>query len=320
MHPALSILFFTTLSGAGYGLLAWLGISILLLGSRSNQLPALHTLQLAALVVGLVLSTLGLLSSLGHLGQPQRAWRALSQWRTSWLSREGVLALLTLLPALAVGAILLWSKTLSFPAAFALSVSAGLLALLALATVACTAMIYASLKPIPAWRHPLVVPMYLLFALLTGLALLFLLMGLILPGGEGSVTMLVTIPLLATLLVAAKWLYWYEIERQPLPATRGAAVGLPERKVGVFERPSTEANYITREMAFELARTHALRLKLLVSVLLILLPALAALLFAFALIPLKAALVLAVLGTLAGAFVERWLFFAQAKHVVTLYY
>src|SRR3546814_6674503 len=112
-----------------------------------------------------------LLVSLGHLGKPLRAWRAFSQWRTSWLSREGVMSIATLLPALAVGA-LLWRGEPGPATATLLAVSGLVLALCALATVACTAMIYASLKPIPAWRHPLVLPGYLPFPLLTGLALL----------------------------------------------------------------------------------------------------------------------------------------------------
>ena len=171
MHPALSVIFFTTVSGAGYGLLAWLGISLALLHTRSQVMGAMHDLQVWALVLGVALATAGLLSSLAHLGQPQRAWRALSQWRTSWLSREGVLALLTMLPALAIGALLLLARPLAADIAIALGLLGLLLAVLALATVACTAMIYASLAPIPAWRHPLVLPVYLLFALLTGLAL-----------------------------------------------------------------------------------------------------------------------------------------------------
>src|SRR3546814_1133677 len=97
MHPALSVIFFTTLSGAGYGLLAWLGVSIALLNLRGQVPSALVGVQLAALLLGLVLSTIGLLISLGHLGQPLRAWRAFSQWRTSWLSREGVVSIPTLL-------------------------------------------------------------------------------------------------------------------------------------------------------------------------------------------------------------------------------
>lgn len=315
MHPALSVIFFTTLSGAGYGLLTWLGVSVALLNLRGQALPALAGVQLAALALGLLLSTIGLLASLGHLGKPFRAWRAFSQWRTSWLSREGLMAIATLVPALAVGALLL-----AGPGAAAspmLAVCGIALALFALVTVVCTAMIYASLKPIPAWRHPLVVPVYLLFALLTGLALQFTLM-LAMLGQQGPGAMLVTLAIVAALLVAIKWLYWYEIDRTGLPQARGDAIGLPGRGADVFERPHTEANYVTREMAFQVARDHARWLRIGASVLVVGGPLLGWLLLgaggpSFALG--TAAVVL-----LAGAFVERWLFFAQARHLVTLYY
>ncbi len=315
MHPALSVIFFTTLSGAGYGLLAWLGISIALLNLRGQILPALTDVQLAALALGLVLSTIGLLASLGHLGKPFRSWRAFSQWRTSWLSREGVMAIATLVPALAVGALLLCGPGPTISPMLAVCGIA--LALFALGTVACTAMIYASLKPIPAWRHPLVVPVYLLFALLTGLALLFTLM-LAMLGSQGPGAMLATLAIVAALLVALKWLYWYETDRAALPETRGAAVGLPGRDTTVFERPHTEANYVTREMAFRVARSHARWLRIAASALVVGGPLLGWLLAgagspAFALGAAAAAM-------LAGAFVERWLFFAQARHMVTLYY
>jgi len=96
MHPALSVIFFTTLSGAGYGLLTWCALAAL-----AQWLPARPLL--ISLVMALVLVTIGLLSSLGHLGKPQRAWRAFSQWRSSWLSREGVASVLTFVPAVLVG-------------------------------------------------------------------------------------------------------------------------------------------------------------------------------------------------------------------------
>src|SRR5689334_8838502 len=102
MHPAFSVIFFTVLSGLGYGLwglLAWR----LLAGHETSRLVAL-----VALALGGVLVTVGLCSSLLHLGQPQRAWRAFSQWRTSWLSREGVSAVVSFVPALAL-AWLLWN-------------------------------------------------------------------------------------------------------------------------------------------------------------------------------------------------------------------
>src|SRR5512146_2321850 len=93
MHPAFSVIFFTTLSGAGYGLWFWFGVATL-----ASPLP--RGVSRWALLAGFVLTSIGLLSSLLHLGQPQRAWRAFSQWRTSWLSREGVASVATYLPAL----------------------------------------------------------------------------------------------------------------------------------------------------------------------------------------------------------------------------
>ncbi|MCA8929188.1 MAG: dimethyl sulfoxide reductase anchor subunit, partial [Alphaproteobacteria bacterium] len=94
MHPAVSIIFFTTASGAGYGLLALMGLF-----GAIGLLPADPWVGGFGLVLALVLVTAGLASSTYHLGHPERAWRALSQWKTSWLSREGVMAILTYLPA-----------------------------------------------------------------------------------------------------------------------------------------------------------------------------------------------------------------------------
>jgi len=319
MHPALSVIFFTTLSGAGYGLLAWLGLSLFMLHTRADLMPMLQPLYLWGLLAGLALSAAGLLSSLAHLGRPARAWRALSQWRTSWLSREGVLALLVPLPALAVMGLLLFAEP-GAGRAIALGVLGLVLAALSLLTVACTAMIYASLPPIPAWRHPLVVPVYLLFALLTGLALLFWLMALLLPFAPAEPGSLLTLAVLGAALAVCKLVYWYRIDRQPLPATRAAAVGLPGREASVFERPHTEASFITREMVFVLARRHARALRAATIVLLAGVPLAAWALAAFGALAPGALVAPIFLALLAGAFAERWLFFAQARHLVSLYY
>src|SRR3546814_10763657 len=88
-----------------------------------------------------------LLSSTLHLGRPERAWRALSQWRSSWLSREGVAAIVTFLPVGLFALCWVVAETNGGAAA-----AVGLLASLCCAvTVACTAMISASLKTIRAW-------------------------------------------------------------------------------------------------------------------------------------------------------------------------
>ena len=98
MHPPYSVIFFTTTSGAGYGLLALMGIFNLIC-----WLPETPWFGLAGLGTALTLIIAGLLSSTFHLGHPERAWRAMTQWRSSWLSREGVVSVLTFIPAVLWG-------------------------------------------------------------------------------------------------------------------------------------------------------------------------------------------------------------------------
>lgn len=317
MNPAFSVLFFTTLSGAGYGLLFWAALASLTGGIPARAL-------LLALLLGMLLSAVGLLASFWHLGKPLRAWRAFSQWRTSWLSREGVFAVATFAPAVLLAAAMLPAmldgSARGGAPALNLAGHASAIALMAcaLATVYCTAMIYASLPPIPAWRHRLVVPVYLGFALFTGGLMLATLASMhgATPGGLPALLAIGQ----ALALWAAKRRYWRDIEA-PLPATRGDAIGLPGRTASVFERPHTEANYITREMAFVVARTHTTWLRRFAVVAFALVP-LACLLpvWWFAHLDATPWLALATASAVAGAFVERWLFFAQARHMVTLYY
>lgn len=319
MHPALSVIFFTTFSGAGYGLLFWAALAMLRGDARPWPL-------LLGIAIALGLVTAGLLSSMLHLGKPGRAWRAFSQWRTSWLSREGVMAVVTYIPALLLAG-MAWLEWLdpesvvfrsSGPTVAVLVIALATIAC-ALATIVCTAMIYASLKPIPAWRHRLVVPVYLVFALLGGLALLAAILSAAaaLPAMRIVATALA---LLATLAAGLKLGYWRALDRTQLPADRGDAVGLPGRAVSVFERPHTEASYITREMAFVVARRHARRLRALALLLFTGVPLLAVYLTMHAGLEASWGWGAAAAAILAGSFVERWLFFAQARHMVTLYY
>ena len=317
MHPALSVIFFTTLSGAGYGLLFWAAWHALTGASAARTI-------LVSIVVAIVLSTIGLLSSMLHLGKPARAWRAFSQWRTSWLSREGVAAMATFGIALLLGATALPGMLDSNAAGMFvhLNIAGMFVAVLALVaalvTVYCTAMIYASLKPIPAWRHRFVPRVYVLFALFTG-GLLYCAIATLL-GREVRNIAAIAAVVAALLLVVHKQLYWRDIDA-PLPATRGDAIGLPQRTATVFERPHTEANYLTKEMGFVVARKHAKALRWLAVVLFAVLPILLLLpVFFFVHLDTAPWYTAAAVCALAGAFVERWLFFAEAKHMVTLYY
>jgi len=308
MNPAYSVIFFTVSSGAGYGLLFVLG-----LGYAAGVLPAERWFGLTGLVLAGVLATAGLLASTLHLGHPERAWRGLTQWRSSWLSREGVAALAAYVPAavLGFGWVILGENA-------PLWAAAGLLAAaLAVATVWCTGMIYACLRTIPRWHNVWTVPVYLLFALATGLVLTTLLahifaLGLVWVGPLAAV---------ATFLAwAAKLGYWRHIDTAPATATAESATGLGFLgQVRQLEPPHTGENFVQREMGYRVARKHASKLRI---------TALAAggataALAMVAALPGAAGLVAAALAALllgAALLVERWLFFAEARHVVTLYY
>ncbi|TXI47091.1 MAG: hypothetical protein E6Q50_14255 [Lysobacter sp.] len=314
MRPTLSIVSFTTLSGTGFGLWFWIALRIAL-GDRAQWFDGLG--WALGLIAGAALVVIGTLASLWHLGKPTRVWRAFSQWRSSWMSREGVFALAAFAVALATLAI--QSTWIELPnEALVLRAVAALLAMLCAAAVYSTAMIYASLPPIPAWQHRFVVPAYLLFAALGG-GILF--------GPFAGTTL--DVPNLANAGVAVgaavlwwiKHRYWRDIDRTPLPHDTGDAVGLPGRRVSTFERPHTEANFVVREMVFVFARKHAERLRIVAGVLFAGIPALCALVAW--LLPnanTTLALWIAVLAFQLGAMVERWLFFAEAKHIVSLYY
>lgn len=314
MSPAFSVLLFTTLSGTGFGLWFWLALRIAL-GDRPEWFDGLG--WALGLIAGGVLVAAGVIASLWHLGKPLRVWRAFSQWRSSWMSREGVFAIAAF--AVAGAMVLVQSVLIELPDdALALRVLAALLAPLCVAAVFSTAMIYASLVPIPAWRHRLVVPGYLLFAALGG-GILF--------GPFAGTTLDAPNMVAAGVVVGAiaLWLlkrrYWRDLDADALPQTRADAVGLPGRDVSVFERPHTESNYLTREMGFVLARKHAKKLRVIAVALFALVPALCAL--PVWLLPhgdVSPLLWVAAVAFQVGAIVERWLFFAEAKHLVTLYY
>lgn len=315
MNPAFSVIFFTVMSGCGYGLLFLLGCLFVIAPNLIGRAEAL-----TVLATGAVFVAAGLSASTLHLGQPQRAWRAFSQWRSSWLSREGVASMASFVPMLAL-AWCLWHGA----DRHVLRGLGALLAVLAIVTVICTAKIYTSLKTIPAWHNRVVLPGYLLLGLLGGTVWLQALHGLlddgcphVAVGPLGIVWPLCALGAAAALL---KFAYWRHIDASPPTSTPESATGLDRfGRVRSVEAPHTEENYLTREMGFVLARKHASRLRTICLVLIGAVPILAA---AVLLVPPDWSTFLAcivALAVTAGLFAERWLFFAQAKHVVMLYY
>jgi sulfite dehydrogenase (quinone) subunit SoeC len=310
MHPALSIVFFTTASGAGFGLLLLLGLGVPL-----GLLPVNTMFGVAALGSAFVLAASGLASSAFHLGRPERAWRAFSQWRSSWLSREGVLSLATFAAAavFAIGWIFfgVFSSVIGLFGIVAAVLAAG--------TIYCTGMIYASLKPIHQWHNRWVVPNYFALGVMTGFLLLDLILRFWVPFPLGT-------PILTLIAVLAAWWtkerYWRFIDTTSAPSTIASATRLGSRgRVRLLEPPHTQDNYLLQEMGYRIARKHRVRLRAIARITAFALPAiltLVALIAAGTTGILAAAM--AVASAALGLIIERWLFFAEAKHTVTLYY
>lgn len=305
MHPAYSIIFFTTVSGLGYGLAAMLGLGMLEATAVSTKFA--HFLALALISVGLMSSTL-------HLGNPQRAWRAFSQWRSSWLSREGVLAVITFIP-LCAGA---WLSIFEDRYVAWIGLSGSLLCGL---TVYCTSMIYASLKSIQAWHTPITSLAYLAFALAGGLSLACVFASL-----SGALSPLLVVSTMAALAAAwvVKIIWRNRMEREAPISTPESATGLGSiGKVRLLERPHITENYLTREMGYKVARKHANKLATLSSLVGCVLPVILLAIVLFLPVASNATVALAAIALVlhaVGVVTERWLFFAEARHAVMNYY
>jgi len=310
MNPALSVIIFTTASGAGYGLLALTGLLV-----WNGMMPMDRSLGVVVFGLGLGLVTMGLLSSTYHLGHPERAWRAFSQWRSSWLSREGVAAVVTYVPACVLAWFWIFDGEMGDVGAwYGLALS-----ILSLLTVFCTAMIYRSLTTVPEWDNPLTVSCYLTFGIMTGALLLNAVLFLF--GGSASmITVFASVFCAAGLLV--KLSYWYLIDRQKPRSSIETATGLSGLgSVRPFESPHSADNYLMKEMGFTVARKHSVKLRRISLVFGFLSPLVLSLLGLWNPAGIGAiAAVFAVFTAAGGILVERWLFFAEAKHVVTLYY
>lgn len=308
MHPAFSVIFFTTASGAGYGL-----ITLMALFQAGGALPAEPLLGMVGFLLGFALITGGLLSSTFHLGHPERAWRAISQWRSSWLSREGLFSIVTYIPTGLYA--LAWIFTDWRGEWFTLLGMIG--AMLCAQTVYCTAMIYASLKAVPAWSNTWTPGVYFSFAAMTGALLLNLIATGFGYAGEG-LFWVTALTILAAAIV--KMQYWRYIDRRPSESTAETATGL-KGEMRLLESPHTQDNYLLKEMGYQIARKHSEKLRQLAIAAAFVAPLLLTTLAYFSEGTGATALTaLAVLVAAIGVLIERWLFFAEAKHVVTLYY
>jgi DMSO reductase anchor subunit len=322
MRPALSVILLTTLIGAGQGL--FLAVFTVQTYAAVGLLPppASSAFYVQGSVMALLLLGAGLAASFFHLGRPERAWRSAAQWRTSWLSREvivlpafmAVVALYVLLHGLG------WTQALvTLPQGLPIdaSVIVGALGtLLAFALFVCTGMIYACLRFLAEWHTPLTPLNYILLGGASGFTLAAGLAALVEPRLVGFLSgWAILITLLAALGRSAA--LWRNARLKPR-STLQSAIGIKHPAVVQRSQGFTGRAFNTREF-FHGATARRLRLAR---------PAFLVLAFALPVVLLalgrgapSAALVMgAFIVQFAGLLIERWFFFAQARHPQNLYY
>ena len=287
MHPSPSVIIFTALSGLGFGLLVFLGL----------KMPDVTgVLAFIFFVIGFGLAVGGLISSTFHLGRPERSLKAFKQWRSSWLSREAIAAVFTLsvMAVYAIGRIFF---------DYDIRILGIVGAIMSIVTVFTTSMIYAQLKSIPRWNTKLT-PAYFLSLSLAGGALL-----------AGQITFCLLLLLISGII---QLLVWIKGDRAlALSGTTiesGTGLGAIGR-VRAFEPPHTGTNYLLKEFVHIVGRKHSAKLRIIALILMIGTPIL---LLSLSFSHFLAAL--SVISHISGLFISRWLFFAEAEHVVGLYY
>ncbi|MBL0422402.1 dimethyl sulfoxide reductase anchor subunit [Ramlibacter sp. AW1] len=308
MKPAASIILFTTIAGAAQGLVVALALATL-----AGIAPGNSGATSAMLWVATFMLVAALAASFFHLGHPMRAWRAALMWRTSWMSREVIV-----LP-LFIGVVGAWAVAMTYGSGG--NTLAAALPWLAIAGALllwyCTAMIYACLRFIQEWAHPLTIVNYVMLGLASGLVAAC---GLAALGGEmrfatGAGAWAIGVTALAWI---TRGLSLRRNARLKPKSTTQTAIGIHAARVVQKSMGMTGGSFNTREF-FHGASVRVVRnTRILFQVFTFAVPILALAWGVWAYSP--AACLIAFPLQFCGLLAERWFFFAQAQHPQNIYY
>ncbi|WP_078120875.1 dimethyl sulfoxide reductase anchor subunit family protein [Thiosocius teredinicola] len=322
MHPAFSVIFLTTLIGAGQGL--FMALVTGQFYSMLNLLAPQDSVSFYATgsLLSLALLVLGLFASFFHLGHPERAWRAASKWRTSWLSREVIAlpAFMGLVALYGISHYFGWTQPwivikgqLPVDATLVLGVLGVLMAVI---LFVCTAMIYASLRFLQEWHTPLTVANFILFGLASGFTLAAAFSAWT---GVGLVVFYGTWAVIFTILAAiTRGFSMYRNSRIKHKSTLRSAIGIRHTTIRQKSMGFMGGSFNTREFFHGASGGTLTMVKLFFAVMVFMVPVV---LLAMANLMESAYLpLLAFAAQYVGLMAERWYFFAEAKHPQNLYY
>jgi len=322
MHPPFSVIFLTTLIGAGQGL--FLALFAAQCYTLLEKIPQQSSEFYAyGSIVALVFLTGGLIASFFHLGHPERAWRSATQWRTSWLSREVIALPLFMLMVFIYGALHYFDidpaidATTAIPAG-SLTIIVGVIGVVTcFALFICTGMIYACLKFLQEWHTALTPINYTLFGMASGFTLAAVYAHLQQSSLLGFMALWAIIfTVLALFTRGASLIRNYRLKYKSNLTT---AIGVRHTQIQQKAQGAMGGSFNTRE--FFHGKTAAF-FKSIKWVFLVLVFPVPIVLLSLGLANQQALLlfVLAFAIQYAGLIAERWFFFAQAKHPQNLYY
>ena len=322
MHPAFSVVFLTTLIGAAQGL--FLALFTGQIFTTFKLMPEQNdpNFYIIGSALSLLLLGAGLFASFFHLGHPERAWRSIAKWRTSWLSRE-VIAL----PAMMAGVTAYGAAhyfDLTYPL-FETPGGTGIDATLILGFITtaltytlfvCTGMIYACIKFLQEWHSPLTVINFTLLGTASGFTLATVLSAwLDTELANFYATWAITFTVLAFLFRLASVVRNQKIT--PKSDLR-SAIGVRHPKVVQITQGFLGGSFNTREYFHGTTEIVVRNVKYIAFILVFLIPIILlviSLQTTGVIIPL-----IAILVQYMGLIAERWFFFADANHPQNLYY
>ena len=314
MHPAFSLIFFTAMAGMAQGMV----MSLLVLHLAGDPLPN-HFMNYLAFPIILLLLAGGLLASFFHLGHPERAWRAILMWRTSWLSRE-VLVMPSFIALSVLAYIYSWQLG-SIPNWLWL-----LLGIFAVLLWVCTAMIYQCIRFIQEWAHPVTMVNFIALGFASGWFLLMTLFAIwsawlpdqaiVTSQNLAGVTGFTGFLLLLSLTLKL-WIWKRNRSLKPKSSLR-SATGIQQGPVRQISMGMMGGSFNTREFFHRQSNFFVANVRkiaffgayLIPVTLLVIAASQASLNF----------IIVAFLVHLLGLMAERWLFFAESSHPQNLYY